>query len=70
MVSGSKQIYCAVQFLFLFSLAALHDYCTEESVLRDLKALLLEANQKVPPFLYQLDALSDDIITLGGQLLQ
>ena len=39
----------------------------EESVLRDLKALLMEANQKVPPFLQQMDALSDDLIDLGGQ---
>lgn len=39
----------------------------EESVLRDLKALLMEANQKVPPFLHQLDALSDDFIGLGGE---
>ena len=38
----------------------------DESVLRDLKALLLEAIQKVPPFLTQLDALSDDLIDLGG----
>ena len=36
-------------------------------MLRDLKALLLEANQKVPPFLQQMDALSDDLIDLGGQ---
>ena len=39
---------------------------TEESVLRDLKALLTEAKQCVPPFLYQLDSLSDDILELGG----
>lgn len=45
-----------------------HPCITEESVLRDLKALLKEANQKVPPFLHQLDALSDDLIELGGQL--
>jgi ATP-dependent RNA helicase DDX41 len=38
----------------------------EESVLRDLKALLIEANQKVPPFLHQLDALSEDLLDLGG----
>lgn len=35
--------------------------------MRDLKALLIEANQKVPPFLHQLDALSDDFIRLGGK---
>lgn len=45
-----------------------HPCIIEESVLRDLKALLKEANQKVPPFLHQLDALSDDLIELGGQL--
>ncbi|CAI8024066.1 Probable ATP-dependent RNA helicase DDX41 [Geodia barretti] len=38
----------------------------EESVLRDLKALLIEGNQKVPPFLHQLDALSEDLLDLGG----
>ena len=44
-------------------------FTAEESVLRDLKALLMEANQKVPPFLQQMDALSDDLIDLGGQYI-
>ena len=44
-------------------------FAAEESVLRDLKALLIEANQKVPPFLQQMDALSDDLIDLGGQYI-
>ena len=38
----------------------------DESVLRDLKALLIEAKQKVPPVLLQLDALSDDYLDVGG----
>ena len=38
----------------------------DESVLRDLKALLIEAKQKVPPFLHQLDSLSEDLLDLGG----
>jgi ATP-dependent RNA helicase DDX41 len=37
----------------------------EESVLRDLKALLIEARQKVPPFLFGIDALTDDLMDLG-----
>lgn len=45
-------------------------YCTpsEDSVLRDLKALLLEAKQKVPPFLLELDSLSADMLELGGEI--
>ena len=39
---------------------------TEESVLRDLKALLMEAKQKVPPFLHQLDSLTNDYLVVGG----
>ena len=39
---------------------------TEESVLRDLKALLQEAKQKVPPFLHQLDSLTNDYLVVGG----
>ena len=44
--------------------------CSEESVLRDLKALLMEAKQKVPPFLLELDSLSSDLLELGGRLHQ
>ena len=33
----------------------------------DLKALLIEAKQKVPPMLTTLDSLSDDLIQLGGE---
>jgi len=40
-------------------------FATEESVLRDLKALLMEAKQRVPPFLHQLDSLTDDYLALG-----
>ena len=40
-------------------------YFLEESVLRDLKALLMEAKQRVPPFLIQLDSLSDEYLELG-----
>lgn len=39
----------------------------DESVLRDLKALLIEAKQKVPPVLLQLDALSDDYLDVGDE---
>lgn len=39
----------------------------DESVLRDLRALLVEAKQKVPPFLMQLDEISDDLLELGGE---
>ncbi len=39
----------------------------EDSVLRDLKALLIEAKQKVPPFLLELDSLSSDMLELGGE---
>ena len=35
-------------------------------MLRDLKALLIEARQKVPPFLFGIDALTDDLMDLGG----
>lgn len=38
---------------------------SEESVLRDLKALLMEAKQKVPPFLHQLDSLNEELLELG-----
>ncbi|XP_003384704.3 PREDICTED: probable ATP-dependent RNA helicase DDX41 [Amphimedon queenslandica] len=37
----------------------------EESVLRDLKALLMEAKQRVPPFLTAIDSLNDDLVDLG-----
>ena len=37
----------------------------DESVLRDLKALLLEAKQKGPPFLDQMGLLSDELLELG-----
>lgn len=46
----------------------MYTYHSDESVLRDLKALLIEAKQKVPPFLHQLDSLSDDLLDLGGIL--
>lgn len=35
-------------------------------MLRDLKALLIEAKQKVPPFLAILDSLNDELMDLGG----
>ena len=35
-------------------------------MLRDLKALLMEAKQRVPPFLATLDALTDEYLQLGG----
>ena len=35
-------------------------------MLRDLKALLIEAKQKVPPFLAILDSLNEELIDLGG----
>lgn len=38
-------------------------------MLRDLKAILMEANQKVPPFLHQMDSLSEDLLELGGKFL-
>ena len=41
-------------------------HCIEESVLRDLKALLMEAKQRVPPFLTAIDSLNDDLVDLGG----
>ena len=40
----------------------------DESVLRDLRALLVEAKQKVPPFLFQLDEISVELLELGGML--
>lgn len=43
-------------------------YCIEESVLRDLKALLMEAKQRVPPFLTTIDSLNDDLVDLGGRV--
>lgn len=39
---------------------------SDESVLRDLRALLAEARQKVPPFLLQLDEISIELLELGG----
>ena len=45
--------------IFLFSLS-------EESVLCDLKALLVEAKQRVPPFLTTIDLLNDDLVDHGG----
>ena len=54
--------------------AAYNRWCTrvfcfaDESVLRDLKGLLLEAKQKVPPFLDQMGLLSDELLDLGGTL--
>ena len=39
-------------------------------MLRDLKALLIEARQKVPPMLTTLDSLSDDLIQLGGKRIR
>ena len=36
-------------------------------MLRDLKALLMEAKQKIPPMLATLDSLSDDLLQLGGE---
>ena len=42
---------------------------TEESILKDLKALLLEAKQTVPPFLQQVDSLTnDDLVVEGTQV--
>ena len=35
-------------------------------MLRDLKALLIEAKQKVPPFLAILDSLNEELMDLGG----
>lgn len=57
---------CVVRHQSLYFAKVYHPCTIEESVLRDLKALLKEASQKVPPFLHQLDALSDDLIELGG----
>lgn len=36
-------------------------------MLRDLRALLVEAKQKVPPFLMQLDEISVELLELGGE---
>ena len=53
---------CVVFFCEPFFLLSLVD----ESVLRDLRALLAEAKQKVPPFLMQLDEISSELLELGG----
>ena len=42
---------------------------SDESVLLDLKHLLLEAKQKVPPVLAALQADADQLIDIGGVLL-
>ena len=36
-------------------------------MLCDLKALLVEAKQRVPPFLTTIDLLNDDLVDHGGQ---
>ena len=41
----------------------------DESVLLDLKHLLLEAKQKVPPFLAQLQSENEKYLDLGGKYL-
>ena len=40
----------------------------DESVLLDLKHLLMEAKQKVPPFLAQLQSENEKYLDLGGML--
>ena len=35
-------------------------------MLRDLRALLVEAKQKVPPFLVQLEEANTDLLEVGG----
>ena len=41
----------------------------DESVLLDLKHLLIEAKQKVPPFLLELCSENEKYLNLGGSLL-
>ena len=58
-----------VNYIFVFSN---NNYNTllDESVLRDLTALLIEAKQRVPPFLASFDLLPDDgVPDDGGKLL-
>ena len=61
---GKCTSYCLI-----FCTGLITDGCIllflEESVLRDLKALLIEAKQKVPPFLHQLDSLNTELLELG-----
>ena len=40
---------------------------SEESILLDLKHLLIEAKQNVPPFLAELEADSEKYLDIGGE---
>ena len=51
-----------------------HDKCitiyfTDESTLLDLKHLLIEARQKVPPFLAALQSENDVYLDIGGKFM-
>ena len=39
----------------------------DESILLDLKHLLIEAKQKVPPFLHEIEVENEELLNLGGE---
>lgn len=52
-------VYCYLLFIFFI----------DESVLLDLKHLLMEAKQKVPPFLAALQSENEKYLDVGGKLI-
>lgn len=57
-MNGNKNQLVCNQYVFLF--------ISEESVLLDLKHLLIEAKQKVPPFLANMVSESEKFLDIGG----
>ena len=58
-MNGNKNQLVCNQYVILF--------ISEESVLLDLKHLLIEAKQKVPPFLANMQSESEKFLDIGGK---
>ena len=69
---GDKVAYKRV-YVYLNSVFHSYSYIflcvAEESVLLDLKHLLIEAKQKVPPFLAALESENEKYLKMGGKML-
>lgn len=65
---GVQIVLVSVSVLFCFFVVVFPH--TDESVLMDLKALLVEAKQKVPPVLQILQTGDETMLDIGGKLLE
>lgn len=74
--SSTRELVCHITFnmiklvtvLYLYILLTMLFSVAEESILLDLKHLLREAKQKIPPFLANMQSENEKYLDIGGKL--